>query len=148
MQKNYFQSLNIVWLAITSAPIIVLIVLTVIAQGSAPQADLKGLFDYLAAGLVVSMVFGSSMVYTQMLNQHKNGDLAKKMQGFRTATIVKGAMLEGSSLFCAIAYFLTQTIWLLPIPLAIFLLMLMQRPTRERFTNEMEVSASDISDLQ
>jgi hypothetical protein len=148
MQKNYFQSLNLVWLAISGAPILILIALTAVVQGSAPQADFKGVFDYLAAVLAASMVFSSSMVYNQMLNQYKTGDLIKKLTGFRISSIVKGAMLEGASLFCVVAYFLTQTSWLLPIPLAIFLLMLMQRPTRERFMNEMEVSANDISDLQ
>ncbi|MCU0447198.1 MAG: hypothetical protein MUE85_20065 [Microscillaceae bacterium] len=147
MPKNYFQILQMLWLVLSFTPIIVLVVMVVVAQNTAPQADFKGLFDYLAAVLSVAGVSSSGIVYNQILSPYKSGDLTQKLFGFRSATIVKAAILEGSSFFCAIAYFLTQSTWLLPIPIAIMVWMFMQRPSRQKFAAEMEVSESDIQHL-
>ena len=112
------------------------------------------LLAYMAAGFAVIAVIASSIVPSIVsraalaglpprshVQQNDQARLGMIYGAFQTRNVVGGAILEGASLFCLVAYMLTARVWLLAIVGVLLLLMLRFLPTHgklDRFVESRE----------
>ena len=105
-----------------------------------PEKD--PLLAYMAAGFATLAVIGSAIIPSIVSSAalaglpprshvQQNDDVRLSMiyGAFQTRNIVGGAMLEGASLFCLVAYMVTARQWLLAVVGVLLLLMLRFLPT-------------------
>ncbi len=75
-------------------------------------------------------------------------DLNNKLAGYRAATIVRLALLEGPALFTVIAFLLTGDTNFLLYTSFMLLLFAMTRPTLERAIKELKLNESEVLKIQ
>jgi hypothetical protein len=147
MPQNYFQSLTILWFALMLGQIIFLIIFRFVIPVE-PIPELQGMLEYIACAAMVGAMMVSPIIYKQLIDKAQHQDLAAKKVTYRTANIIKGAMLEGANLFCIIAYGMTQTYWLLFVILGGLTWFYLQMPSRLKFINEVSLTAEEQLEAQ
>lgn len=138
--NQFFKQLTILWLALMISPLMILVVFFVISQDIPPNIELQGIFEWIALAMFFLALLSTQAIYPILLKKAKdaeNQDL--KMQSYQSANIIKWVLLESSSLFTAVAYLLTQTQWLIALVLGMAFWMFLQRPTPEKYRNEVEM---------
>lgn len=145
MPKNFFQVLNIIWLAISGAPLMLMVIFVLITiEPAAPE--LKNTFEYIALMIAFSLLFTANFIYKIQVNKAQNISLNEKLKLYQQANIVKAALLESAAVICIIAYFFTKTFWVLGVPIAVIIWIWLNRPSKTKFCEEFEASESDLAD--
>lgn len=146
---EYFKTLKIVHFAL-AAGIVFFMLMSIFLQysgfGTIGKEVKNGLL--IAVPLfALAGIFASNIVFKQKLKiiaEHNN--LKEKMIIYRSAIIVKLALVEGPAFFTVIAYLITGDLIFLGIIIVLLLIFLIYTPTRNKLINELELSKSD-SDL-
>lgn len=102
------------------------------------------LFFILVPALAVFGMTGSNLIFKKLLDQarQKSTDAAK-IAGYRTALIVRYALLEAPSLVGIVAYFLTGNLFYIFISGFIILFFLTFRPTKEKMEMDLSIRIQD-----
>ena len=145
--KQYFKSLHILFWAMVIAQLMVALVAVFVVQESDMDeraGALKNLFLVVVPLLVAASVTGAVLVFRKLVNNLKlKPGLIGKMTGYRTALMVRFALLEGATLI-AIAVFLVTGYWLV---LAMAGLMIVffftYRPSPERAALDLELNTNE-----
>jgi hypothetical protein len=146
MKNKFFVKLLILWFSLVIGAIISNVVL-VVALPAQPSA-LKGFFEYIALAVSLMMIVASQFVYKMLLQKAlQESRLHEKTTKFTSAVVVQGALLEAGSILCAMAYFLTGTMWVVGGSLACVSIMLLRTPTQHRCMQELELSQQEVEDL-
>ena len=99
---------------------------------------------YVGAGVVFLTFFASDAVFKKMLSQvDSTMDLEGKVAKYRSASIVKYALIEGAALLLAVAYMLTgsyEYFMLLGVTIGYFIYV---RPTEEKLIDSLNLSYAD-----
>ena len=94
----------------------------------------------LGGGTVAFVLFKKKI---SVLQETRNG-FTEKINDYRTASIIKYALLETPSLFCIIGYFLTQNISFLLLCVVLILVFAGQKPTVNMMMYDMNVSRDEL----
>lgn len=136
-----------IWLGLIMGAIISTVVIVVALPAQA--TELRGFFEYIALSASLMMIVASQLAYKMMLQKALQESILKeKITKLTSAVVIQGALLEGGSLLCAMAYFLTQTMWVLGGSLACVFIMLLRTPTHQRCVQDLELSQQDLDDLE
>ena len=136
--------LRIIWFAFMTAPVMFIIV-TTIAQVDITMPDLIGFFEYIAIAVVIGFSTISQFLYSNFVQKASESDIQQKIQTYRTANILKGAMLEGAMTFSIVAYLLTHINWLPALIAGVLVWMFLQSPSLDKFKQDMAVTDNDLS---
>lgn len=150
--KEYFQSLSILHAALLSGQVMLAAIfyfffnagkLPVTGQEAAGQMEL-----YIIGGLVIVGVLASSQLFnTRLQKVKKEESLSAKLAGYRSASILRYALLEAPSIAAIVVYMLTNNLLLLVFAGMIIILFLIYRPTKDRVVTDLELSPAEEAKL-
>ncbi len=143
---NYFSILIILFFALLSGQTIYFIAgLFLIQSGNMNGfSGLNIVFMFVTPVVVLASILASKFIYTKQITEFdKSSSLAKKMVSYRKTNIIKLALLEGANIFNISVMIITASYFFAALFVILIILFLLNRPTKEKFIMDYEVSADD-----
>lgn len=111
-----------------------------------PEQDIT-LFLTIAIALAVNALFAGDLVAKKIVKKALNGTFHEKMDAYRSATIIKLALLEGTALFSIVTYLLTANLMLLIVAALMAVVFRYHRPTPVRVAKTMQLKKDEAIQL-
>ena len=150
--KDYFKTLTIVHMALVGGIVFFSFTMEfLILNGinSTEMSELSTTFLYVVSGFVAFGFIASYLIYRKRVRDLKDeSELINKMTGYRSAFIVRLALLEGPAFFTIVIVFLTGNSLFLLFAGLIVGYMIYLRPTKEAVANDLELNPDDMSRIQ
>lgn len=103
---------------------------------------------YIVPIMVLTSVLVSFYIFKQRLNSLKDQtDLAAKFVDYRSALIIRWALIEGPSFFAIVSYLLTGSYILLGIAIVLIIVFILIIPNRATAETDLEISWQDKNEL-
>ena len=148
--KNYFQTLNIIFIALLSGQTIYFfVVLFMIQSGNIDGfGGLNTIFMFITPIVVLASILASKFIYTKQVTEFdKSLSLEDKLVSYRTANIIRLALLEGANIFNISIMIITANYFFAALFIIIIALFFINKPTKEKFIMDYEVSANDALEI-
>lgn len=148
--KQYFNILRILHLALNAAVIAFAVVIhfVMLPSSGLKPAGSSDLLVYIAAGY---MTFAISLGYWLFGSQLKTAkaatSLSDKLNTYRSANIIRWALLEGAALMALVFYFVSGKILLVAIAGVALLLLGLLHPTQMRLKEDLDLSQTELDRL-
>ena len=143
---NYFATLNIIFFALLSGQTIYFFIGLFLMQSDNTNtfAGMNTLFMFVTPVVVLSSILASKFIYTKQVSAFDKGlPVLDKMVSYRTATIIRLALLESANIFSISVMLITSDYFFAALFVIIIILFFLNRPTKEKFIMDYEVSADD-----
>jgi hypothetical protein len=112
------------------------------------QPDLTKILLYIVPIMAIICVFSSSYIFKLRLIALKDKtDLNAKFIDYRSALIVRWALLEGPSFFAIVSYLLTGNYFLLSLSMLIIIFFILIMPNKARLEADLELGWQDENNL-
>ncbi len=145
--KEYFKLLSVLYFALIGGQVFFgLIAFYLNNNGSYhPQGkDLKDIFIYLVPIFALYGVIAGSIIFKKKLNLSKSKtSLIEKLNDYRTASIIRYALLEGSSFFSLVSYLLTGDSLFLYLSILIIAIFIILKPSAEKVIIDLELNPGE-----
>ena len=130
--KQYFSKLSIVHIALISGQIIFAVVAYFLVSSGAMQTDpsLVKTFNIVVPVMIGASVLASIVLFKTLVEQAKTqADIKNKMKAYRSALILRFALLEAPAIVALVGYVLTGQILYLGAAAIMIAISLVQRPS-------------------
>ncbi len=144
--RNFFQTLNIIFIALLSGQTIYFFVgIFLIQSGNIDGfSGFNTIFMFITSVVVLSSILASKFIYAKQVSEFdKSLPLENKLVSYRTANIIKLALLEGANIFNISIMIITANYFFAALFIIIIALFFFNRPAKEKFIMDYEVSADD-----
>ncbi len=148
--KEYFKSLKVVHGALVSG-VVFFLVISIVLQLNGYKNFGK---DVVLMMLALSMLFAaggvvaSAVLFKRKLNELDPQDnLSNKLVFYRSAQVVKYALLEAPSFFCIVFFMLTGNYVILVVLAVPLFLLIKEYPNKERCINDLSLSLKESDKL-
>jgi hypothetical protein len=145
--KEYFNSLTILHAAMAIGQLLFGLVIYFQfsnAELTDEMNSMNDIFRIMVPAFIIGGLFTSELLFKTLLKKiNQKTDLKERLIGYRSALIIKYALLEGPSLFAIIAFLVTSNLVFLGLSGFIILMFLTNRPTRFRAINDLLLNPSD-----
>jgi hypothetical protein len=145
--KDYFRTLQIIFFALIAGQVVFcLIVFFLIRTGdfNAELQDLKNIFFIIVPVFVIGGYLGGRMLFKNSMKAAQNkAALSEKLEDYRSASIVRYALLEGPSMLAIISYLLTGEISFLVMAAFIIAIFFTILPTPQKAAADLELDLND-----
>lgn len=145
--KSFFPSLNIIFIALLSGQTIyfVLGLYLILSGDMRGMSELNTIFIFITPVIVLSSIAASKFIYSKQVSEFdKTLPLENKLISYRTNNIIKLALLEGANIFNISVMIITANYLFAALFIIIVVLFLLNRPTKEKFIMDYEISAEDV----
>lgn len=151
--KKYFNSLKIIYLILLIGQLLFLAIVAFSGFNLLEEGDetssLTNIFKIVAAVLAIGGVSGGRMIFQMRVNIIKTKtDLIEKMNDYRSALIIKFALLEGPAFFGIIGYMLTGNNFFLLVAGFLILVFALHYPMPDRTIKELELSSEEVERVE
>ncbi len=145
--KEYFKTTLRVYLAILAGQIAFASISLFLVQSRTlnnQDKDLSGIFIYMVIFFVIYSVIAGNLFFKNKLQKCKNyKTLNEKLSNYRSALIIRYAMLEGASFFTIVAYLVTWELFYLGFAALIIIVFLMIKPSPKKIISDLELNATE-----
>ncbi len=143
----YFKSIKIVHLALVIG-VVFFTLISVFLQfngfGTVGH-ELTNILLIVVPIIALVGVFASAFLFKKKLNGiNGRSNLKEKMEDYRSALIVKLALIEGPSFFTIIAFLLTGNYIFLGIAVMLIIVFLIYKPSQTKFINDLELTNKEL----
>lgn len=146
--KEYFKITSVIWFTLIGGQVFFgLIAFYLNNNGSyEPEGkDLKEIFIYLVPVFALYGVIAGSIFFKKKLKSSKSKtSLHEKLNEYRTALIIRYALLEGASFFSLVSYLLTGYSLFLYISILIIASFIILKPSGEKASTDLELNPGEI----
>jgi hypothetical protein len=147
--KEYIKILSLIHTALFMGQLIlggVFIFLNLSGQLAIEGADLLEVFQLVVPIVMLGVIYGGEWVRKMRLKTCKEKkELNEKLDEYRTAIIIKYALLEASSLLALIAYLMTSNYLFLSLAGIGLIVFFNNRPSLQKIIDELELNDSEKS---
>ena len=105
------------------------------------------LMAYIAIALSLSGPAAGAFIYTSQLQSVASEEAAKKLNAWKTATIIRAALTEGPCLFCVINIMLTGGNIFLILYALLLGWMLFNFPTPNKVMSELQITLQELQTI-
>jgi hypothetical protein len=113
-----------------------------------PQSQSDDLFNIMVPVAIGFGLFMSGILFKQLIGKIKNdASFEKKLEAYRSAMIMRYALLEGPSIFSTVVYLLTGNMIFLAFSGVMILAFLMNMPSRDKATQDLNLSSIEADKL-
>ena len=144
--KNYFSALNILFIALLIGQTIYFFVGLYMIQSANIDGfgGLNAVFMFITPIVVLSIILASKFIYTKLVTEfNKSSSLDQKLVSYRTTNLIKLALLEGANIFNISIMIITANYFFLALFIIIIVLFFFNKPNKEKFIMDYEVSTND-----
>ena len=146
--NNYFKTIQVVYTALIIGILVLSAVLYYISNNLRYELELSNPFALVVVIVAASGIFLSPILYRSILNGiQSSANLKSKLNKYMTATIVKGALLEGPALLASIVAYITQNGLFFIVTALMLLVMYLKFPSKVKFLSEVQLSMDEKSQL-
>ena len=147
-QHGIFKTIQIIYGALIAGIAVFTIVVFTMVENPNYTLDLEDIFTIVVPIAAIGGVFLSNFLYQSFINKISPSDsLSSKLTQYQTATLVKGACLEGPALLAVVATYITNNITFLLISLLLIVIMYLKFPKKEKFKEEVKLTFEEKSEL-
>lgn len=148
MQNSFLKTMRIIFFALLAGQIIFMAVAFFTVNNNPPQSQSDDLFNIIVPVAIGLGLFMSGMLFKQLLGKIKNdASFEKKLEAYRSAMIIRYALLEGPSIFSTVAYLLSGNIIFLAFSGVMILAFLMNMPSRNKAAQDLNLSSIEADKL-
>jgi hypothetical protein len=148
MQNSFLKTMRIIFFALLAGQIIFMAVAFFTVNNNPPQSQSDDLFNIIVPVAIGLGLFISGMLFKQLLGKIKNdASFEKKLEAYRSAMIIRYALLEGPSIFSTVAYLLSGNIIFLAFSGVMILAFLMNMPSRNKAAQDLNLSSIEADKL-
>jgi hypothetical protein len=145
--NEYFRITFFIYYTLISAQVLFAAVILIITSGRETDFKFEEYAIYFIIGVslfIVWGIFGGKYLFSTKLNlAKKEKSLFDKLSSYRTALIIKYAVLEGPAIFSIISYLLTGNILFIILAGLIIIFFLFMKPTKDKLIIELELNSSE-----
>ncbi len=144
--QNDFKANYIIYYALVAGQVLIALVVSYLLIGSEITFDwdMSNPFHLIAPIFILSCISMSSFLFTKKMEEAKSiTGLFPKLEHYRSAIILRSAIMEGANLVCIMIFFLEQNYFFLllfSIGLGVFLLV---RPSEEMFREKYRLTEEE-----
>ena len=146
---EYFKSIKIVHIALVVGVVffaLISVFLQINGFGTVGHEIDKVLLIVVPIFALIG-IFASNFVFKKKLNEiQKKSNLKEKMEEYRSALIIKLALIEGPSFFAVVSFLLTGNYIYLGLTVILIIVFLIYTPNKTKLINELELTKKE-SDL-
>lgn len=151
--KQYFQSLLIIYFALLAGQLMFAVIAYFISSSNGglgeTDADFVQIGQIMVAVLAVTNLIISTQISKALVSKAKDKNtLKEKLAGYRSALIVKYALLEGASMFASVFLLLTGEIFFFIVAVLIIGVFLLYRPSKEKTIAELQLHYTEVEKLE
>ena len=150
--KSYFKTLNLIYIAMVAGQIIFGLVAYFLLQSTKFESefpDMRDVFIYIVPIFVLGGIFGSTAVFTKTIfNARSLENLSDKLIEYRSALVMKYALLEGPSFFAIVIYLLTGDTVFLGMAGLILMVFILNRPGIAKAEMDLALDADEKLNLE
>lgn len=145
--KDYFKSIQVIHLALM-AGVVFFTAISIILQMDGPfvdgGAEMNFALIYVVPAFTIMGIFTSNFMFKQRLKESLSKvNLKEKLDLYRSALIIKFALIEGPSFFAVIAYILTGNLIYIGIIVLLLAMFWIYRPTKEKLILDLELTHAE-----
>jgi hypothetical protein len=145
--KSYFLAIKIIYYALIAGQLVfAFLTFYLIRSGlfDGEQTELINIFIYIVPIFVIGGLFISHLLFKSFLNTARGKkNLYEKLAFYRSALIIRYALLEGPSFFAIVVYLLTGDYLFLGMSGLVILVFFTLKPTVERAINDLELHSEE-----
>lgn len=145
-----FKSLNIIHLALVVGCTLFFIIVNFVLRDhfNVPTFEAGDVFTIPAIILILLAVFGSPFVFMRAISTvAEDASLDEKMTRYRTASIIKWALIEGPCLFLIVCTLLSPSLFYIGASFILIFLLIMNRPSKEKMSMIMRLNQDEQAEL-
>ncbi len=142
--QEFFRSLDILFFAMLVGQVLFAgVVYFLLIDGNADDS-LNSIFMMAVPFLGISGFLGGRFLYQQQLGSlTTTDDLTTKMDRYRTANILRFALMEMPALLAIVAYLLTENIVFLGMAVLVMVFFYTLRPSRDKAIGDLNLNGSE-----
>lgn len=149
--NQFFRTLNILHLAMMAGVGFFLAIVTFMHQSAQIEKIIEA-DEMLLVVIALVFAFAQFMLGTTLFNKRlqeikMNDALEDKLSAYRSAFIIRMALLEGAGFLAVVLYMLSASYFLLGIGLALLFAMLLVRPVRSKVASDLHLSSKERQSL-
>ncbi len=145
--KEYFKGIRIVHFALVAGQVFFALITLFLLQVGKLDMEGQGLinvFIFILPLFVVAGIIASQVMFKIKLKEVKKKiNLSEKLIDYRSALIVRYALLEGPSFFAIVVYMFTGELMFLGMAVLIILIFLFISPSVEKAGNDLELGQKE-----
>ena len=139
--KENFKSIQVLHLAMTGGCLMLGFIMVFLIGQEEKAVSLTMIFLMVSAMLTLSSVGGSFFLYKNKIKDARNIDgLDKKLENFRTSSIMRWAMIEASTLIAVVFMFVENNYYYLGFFIIGIIALLLTRPSIESFIKDYQLN--------
>lgn len=148
MQNSFLKTMRIIFFALLAGQLIFIAIAFFIVTNNPPQSQADDMFNIIVPILVGSGLFISNFMFRQLLGKIKyDSSFEIKLEAYRSALIIRYALLEGPSIFSTVAFLLSGNIIFLAFSGVMILAFMMNMPNRNKATQDLNLSSIETDKL-
>ncbi len=146
--STQFSQLRLIWIALIAGQVLFILVTVFMVQP--PVADLPPFpLEWLVPLLSLSTWLISEWIYQKLVGQAvEKPQLAERLASYRTALLIRGALLESGGLFATVMFLITHTTWVLAFAALPIVFMIVKIPNLTNVESELSLSQSEADQLR
>ena len=143
-----FKVLQIIYGAFIFGIITFSVVVLAILKSTTFVVDLNDMFTMVVPIVALGGMFLNEFLFKKQISNITTSDsLSSKLAKYQSATLIKGACLEGPALLAIVATFLSENLTFLGITALLVLVMYLKFPTKDKFMNEVTLNMNEKSEF-
>lgn len=145
--QNFLNTLKVMFFAIVFAVIAISAVFVVTTPNQHFKLDLNsGIFVQIIPAAIVLATFFSSVMFQKFVGiAQKKETLKDKLILYRTAIIIRLALLEGVAILSSVAFMIEHNQLFLIFTLVVVILMLMNFPNQQKIEEHLKLTGDELS---
>jgi len=142
----YFKSLKVVHLALALGVVFFTLtsILLQFAGFGTPGPDVDKILVLVVPIFALIGSYASNFIFRKKLNEiRKKSSLKEKMEEYRSALIIRLALIEGPSFLTVVAYLLTGNYLFLGLVVALLIVFFIYAPKQSKFIADLELTKTE-----
>jgi hypothetical protein len=148
MQNGFLKTISIIYFALIAGQLMFIVVAFFSVSDNPPQNQDYDNFNIVVPIIVGSGLFLSNLIFKQLISKIKdNFTFQKKIEAYRSALIIKYALLEGPSIFSTAIFLISGNFMFLAFSAVMILAFLINFPSRNKAVQDLNLSSAEAEKL-
>lgn len=143
-KQSFYQTMVIIYGSLIMGVVMFGVVVLFLNSESKKQIYEIDIMGYIAIIFAMSAPAIGIFLYNKKIRESKDLPVAKKMEIWRTANIIRAALIEAPALFAIVNLLITGGDIFLYVYVAMVVVMVFYFPTKNRVKNDLQVSDADL----
>lgn len=148
--KEYFKNLDFIYYLLFFGQALFLVVSFYFKPTPSDTDTLNQLFQIIVPIYTFAIIILAPLIYVRILirNMVQQHQLKEKLMVYRSANVIKFALLEGATLFAGVALLLTGNTFYIYIYIAMMLAFYIHRPQLEKCIRELNLNEKEAKTMR